>query len=136
MKSNVKLEKNTILFFDGVCNLCNSSVVWVLKNEATPMIYFSHLQGETAQGKLGNLAKDLQSFVLMENNKIYTKSTAALRLVKYLKWYYQPFRIFFLIPTFIRNIVYDFVAKNRYKWFGKKDSCMIPTSGLKARFLD
>jgi predicted DCC family thiol-disulfide oxidoreductase YuxK len=125
-----------IIFFDGVCNLCNSSVVWVLKNERKSDIYFAHLQGKLAKQLLNQQAENLDSFVFYETGEIFTKSTAALKLTKYLKWYFQLFRIFFLVPPFIRNVVYDYVAKNRYAWFGKKDQCMMPTAELKTRFLD
>jgi predicted DCC family thiol-disulfide oxidoreductase YuxK len=135
MNSNFNIQENTILFFDGVCNLCNASVVWILKNESNAKVYFSPLQGEIAQELLGDLAEDLQSLVLSENGLIYTKSTAALRIVKYLKWYYQPLRIFFIVPKFLRNPIYSYIAKNRYKWFGRQEACMVPSVKLSARFI-
>jgi len=135
MSTKIGLPKK-IIFFDGVCNLCNTSVVWVLKNERKPDLYFAHLQGKLSKEILNQQAEKLDSFIFYENEKVYTKSTAALKLTKYLKWHFQFFRVFFLVPPFIRNVVYDFVAKNRYAWFGKKDQCMMPTDALKTRFLD
>ncbi|MBC7693913.1 MAG: DUF393 domain-containing protein [Burkholderiales bacterium] len=132
------LKNKTILLFDGYCNLCHSSVQFILKHEKTQEIYFTSLQSKVGIEILNYYSIDaskIESLVLIEKNKAYLKSTAALRLAKYLK---NPFPIAFgltIIPAFIRNMVYDLIAKNRYKWYGKTDSCLIPDPELAKRFL-
>ena len=127
-----------IVFFDGVCNFCNASVQWIIKKEAQALFLFAPLQGDAAKQKL-NL--DLQnsppaSVILYENGKVYSKSTAALRIARYLKWPWRILVIFTIVPAFMRDIFYDIIANNRYKWFGKQDSCMLPSAELRSRFLD
>lgn len=128
-----------IILFDGVCNLCNRSVQFVIRHNKNKQIHFAALQSETGNKLLHqyNLAdKPLHSFVFVENGKAHTQSTAALHVSKYLNGGYKLLYGFLIVPAFIRNAVYRFVANNRYKWFGKQDACMIPTPELKARFLD
>jgi predicted DCC family thiol-disulfide oxidoreductase YuxK len=132
------LKNKTILLFDGYCNLCHSSVQFVLKHEKKQELYFASLQSPIGVEILTyykiNSTK-IDSLVLIEKNKAYTKSSAALKLSKHLKGLYSLGFIFMIIPTFIRNWVYDFIAKNRYKWYGKKNSCLIPDEKLAKRFL-
>jgi predicted DCC family thiol-disulfide oxidoreductase YuxK len=132
------LKNKTILLFDGYCNLCHSSVQFVLKHEKKQELYFTSLQSPIGVEILTyykiNSTK-IDSLVLIEKNKAYTKSSAALKLSKHLKGLYSLGFIFMIIPTFIRNWVYDFIAKNRYKWYGKKNSCLIPDEKLAKRFL-
>lgn len=135
---NEELNNKTILLFDGYCNLCQSSVQFVLKHEKKPEIYFTSLQSEIGIQLLkhyGINPNKVDSLVLIENNKVFIKSSAALRTLNYLKGLYPLGFGFIIFPAFIRNIVYDFVAKNRYKWYGKTDSCMIPDKDLVKRFL-
>lgn len=135
---NEALNNKTILLFDGYCNLCQSSVQFVLKHEKKPELYFTSLQSETGVQLLKHYSIDpnkVDSFVLIENNKAFVKSSAALRVLKYLKGLYPLGFGFIIVPQFIRNIVYDFIAKNRYKWYGKTDSCMLPDKDLLKRFL-
>lgn len=135
---NETLNNKTILLFDGYCNLCQSSVQFVLKHEKKSELYFTSLQSETGIQLLKHYSIDpneVDSFVLIENNKAFIKSSAALRVLKYLKGLYPLGFGFIIVPEFIRNIVYDFVAKNRYKWYGKTDSCMLPNKDLLKRFL-
>ena len=132
------LKNKTILLFDGYCNLCHSSVQFVLKHEKKQELYFTSLQSPIGVEiltyyKINSTKND--SLVLIEKNKAYTKSSAALKLSKHLKGLYSLGFIFMIIPTFIRNWVYDFIAKNRYKWYGKKNSCLIPDENLAKRFL-
>ena len=127
-----------ILFFDGVCNLCNGTVQWVIRHDPQERVQFAALQSETAKVKLGAFAIDLEkleSLVLLEDGLVYTHSDAVLRLVRVLgaPWSWLSFFVF--VPKFIRDSVYKFVAKNRYVWFGKVESCMMPTPELKKRFL-
>lgn len=128
----------SILLFDGECNLCEASVLFVLKHEKKPHLYFCPLQSSTGGELLKQHAidsKTIGSVVLIEHNKAYTKSTAALRVLKYLKIPYSLGYVFIIIPSPIRDYLYDWIAKNRYKWFGKKDSCIVPNDELLKRFL-
>lgn len=133
------INKNPIIFFDGVCNFCNSSVLFVLKHEKTDELRFASLQSEFAQSQLREHSLDSKTFnsiVFIEDGKYYQKSTAALKIASYLKFPYGFLKYLIIVPSFIRNFVYDIISKNRYKWFGQKDSCMIPSPELKSRFID
>jgi len=135
---NNLLKNKTILLFDGYCNLCHSSVQFVLKHEKKQELYFTSLQSPVGIEILQRYSinpKEIDSLVLIEKNKAYIKSSAALRLGKYLKGFYSLGIIFMIIPAFIRNWVYDYIAKNRYKWYGKQDSCIVPDENLAKRFL-
>lgn len=127
-----------IILFDGVCNLCNSSVTLVIKNDPKNKFKFAALQSEKGQLLIAKYQIDpskTDSIILIEHNKAYVKSTAALRIARQLSGAYPLLYTFIIIPNFIRNWVYDYVAKNRYKWYGKQESCMIPTPELKEKFL-
>src|ERR1700712_2911015 len=128
-----------VVLFDGVCNLCSNSVQFILKKDKKNQFLFGSLQGEAGQEFLAkfNLPSDtFNSFMLVENDTLYTRSTAALRMLKYLGGGWSLLYAFIIVPKFIRDAVYNWIAKNRYKWFGKKDACWIPTPALKAKFLD
>lgn len=128
-----------ILLFDGVCNLCSSSVQFVLKRNKKGNLRFASLQSEFGQKALENsqLPSDyINSLVLLEGGKTYVKSDAALRLSKHLNGLWKIGTIFLVVPRFIRNPIYDLIAKYRYNWFGKKDVCWIPKPEWKDRFLD
>jgi len=128
-----------IILFDGVCNLCNNSVQFVIKHDTDNKFMFAALQSPTGQALLQqyNLPQqELNSFVLIKDEKVYLKSTAALNVAKNLNGPVKLLYGFIIVPEFIRNAVYNFIAKNRYKWFGKKESCMIPTPALQSRFLN
>ncbi|WP_018933318.1 thiol-disulfide oxidoreductase DCC family protein [Gracilibacillus lacisalsi] len=127
-----------IILFDGVCNFCSSSVQFIIKRDPTLKFQFASLQSEKGQHLLTKhrASQDMDSIVLLENDRVYTKSTAALRIAKELKGVYQLFAIFLIIPKPVRDIFYTILAKNRYRWFGKKDQCMIPKPEDKQRFLD
>jgi predicted DCC family thiol-disulfide oxidoreductase YuxK len=134
-------DNKKLIMFDGVCNLCNSSVLFVIKRDKKDVFMFAPLQGETGQLIINEYNIDTtqtDSIILYdkENVKIYSKSTAALKVAKHLGFPFNLSVIFHVIPAFIRDWVYDYVAKNRYKWYGKKHACMIPTPELKAKFLD
>ncbi len=135
--SNLELYKNIILF-DGVCNLCNGLVQFVIKRDKKSIFKFASLQSDFGQQFLqqNNLsATTFNSFIYVRNNTILQKSTAALYVLKDLSTLASVLFVFILIPAFIRNFIYDIVAKNRYKWFGKKDECIVPTPALKEKFL-
>ncbi|MGH2666175.1 thiol-disulfide oxidoreductase DCC family protein [Flavobacterium sp.] len=129
-----------IILFDGVCNLCNSSVQYVIKHDKKDIFRFVSLQSETGQKILDHIGisrANIDSIVLYEPGKAYYyKSTAALEITRNLGGFFTYGSVFKIIPAGIRNIVYDYVAKNRYKWYGKQESCMIPTPELKAKFLE
>ena len=135
----IKAENKKIVLFDGVCNLCSSSVQFILKKDKKDQFLFGSLQGEAGQQYLKqfNLPEDtFNSFMLVEDKTLYTRSTAALRMLKHLGGGWSLLYAFIIVPKFIRDAVYNLVAKNRYKWFGKKDACWIPTPALKAKFLE
>ncbi len=132
-------QKHKIILFDGVCNLCNTSVNFVIRKDKKDCFRFAALQSDigkeyTAKYNINSIETD--SILLVDKDKVYLKSTAALHIVKSLSGGYPLFYGFIIIPAFIRNWVYDYVATNRYKWFGKKESCMIPTPELKAKFMN
>jgi len=135
----MELIKEKIVLFDGVCNLCQSTVQFVIKHDHRKKIRFASLQGEFGQQVLKehNLPlTNYNSFLFLENGRLHMKSGAALRLSRYLDGVWPLFYILIIIPPFLRNAVYGFIAKNRYRWFGKQESCWLPTPDLKQRFLN
>ena len=130
---------NDIVLFDGVCNLCSASVLFVIHHEKNAHIRFASLQSATGKALLEkhNLnTKAIDSFVYITQNKAHIKSTAVLHLVKKMKGPYPALFVFIIVPKFIRDSIYDFISKRRYKWFGKKEVCMVPNENLKKRFID
>lgn len=127
-----------IILFDGICNFCNQSVQFILKRDPNGLFKFASLQGETAKLLLKkyDFNNEINSFVLIENERIFIKSDAALRICRNLKGPWKLLSIFRIIPPFIRDFLYDVIAANRYKWFGKKESCMLPSQVWKKRFLE
>ena len=129
-----------LILFDGVCNLCNSSVQYVIKHDKNNVFLFTALQSEVGQNIVKHYNIDtsrVDSILLYTPGKgIQYKSTAALKVASQLGFPINLLTIFLIVPKVIRNWVYDFIAKNRYKWFGKKDACMIPTPELKSKFLE
>ena len=127
-----------IVLFDGVCNLCNSSINFIIRHDKKNRFMFAALQSEKGIEILkqyGFNSAVTNSIVLIKNKNIFLKSSAALQIAKSLNGLFPALYIFMIIPPFIRNIVYDFIAANRYKWFGKKEVCMIPTEELKSKFI-
>ena len=128
-----------VILFDGVCNLCSGSVQFIIKHDPTRQFRFASLQSEFGQHVLQqfNLAMtEFDSIILLEKGIVYTKSNAALRVVKKLTGAWSALYVFMIVPPFIRNVVYDLAARNRYQWFGKKEACWIPTQELKDLFID
>lgn len=128
-----------VIFFDGLCNLCNSSVQFVINRDRKTKFLFASLQSEYAKNNLSNSLVDessLQSIALKKGDIVLTKSTAALTIARELSGFWPSLYLFILVPKFIRDAVYDFIGRNRYRWFGKKNQCMIPSKELKSRFLD
>lgn len=129
-----------IILFDGVCNLCNRTVQFVIKRDKKDEFRFATLQGKVGQQLIKERHIDTantDSIILIEPGiAYYTKSTAALKIGTSFGGVWKLLSILELIPSSLSDIVYDFVARNRYKWYGKKEACMIPTPELKAKFLD
>jgi predicted DCC family thiol-disulfide oxidoreductase YuxK len=127
-----------IILFDGVCNLCSSSVQFIIKRDSLGYFKFASLQGEIGQTllKKHSLNNNLTSFILIENEKVYLKSNAALRVSSKLDGPWRMLSLFRILPPLFRDFLYDIVAKNRYLWFGKEESCMLPLPEWKERFLD
>jgi predicted DCC family thiol-disulfide oxidoreductase YuxK len=128
-----------IILFDGVCNLCNASIDFVLERDPKAHFRFASLQGEAGRAllRLHSIpADDMNSVVLVENNRTYTRSTAALRIARILTFPWPLLSVFLFLPAQVRDLFYDLVAQNRYRWFGQRETCRMPTPELKARFLD
>ena len=134
---SMNLPSHPIIFFDGVCNLCNRSVQFVIKRDKEGIFRYASLQSASGQQILNeySLPQDhFNSFILFDNGKIYTRSDAALRVSSQLKgWKWT--RVFRIVPRFVRDAVYNLIARNRYKWFGKREECMLPKPEWKERFL-
>jgi len=133
------MTSQKIILFDGVCNLCNSTVQKVIENDHKNQFQFASLQSEFGQNFLekNHLGKDeFKSIILIDGKKFYTKSDAALRIGRELKGIYKLSGFLFIFPKFIRNFVYDIISKNRYKWFGKQESCWLPTPELQKKFIN
>lgn len=127
-------DNSKIILFDGVCNLCNGAVNFVIKRDKKNVFKFATLQSEHAEEFGFDLTK-MDSIILIDGDKNYSKSSAALHIARHLSGAYPLLYAFMILPKFIRDWVYDYIAKNRYKWFGKKESCMIPTPELQDKFL-
>ncbi|MGB5437564.1 MAG: thiol-disulfide oxidoreductase DCC family protein [Maribacter sp.] len=129
-----------IVLFDGICNLCNRSVQFIIKRDTQDEFRFATLQGEIGQRLILERTIDtskVDSIILIEPGvAYYVKSDAALAIGMHLKGYRTISKVLNLIPSTLRDIVYDFVARNRYSWYGNKEQCMIPTPEIKAKFLD
>ena len=136
--SDLPKDKKIILF-DGVCNLCNSSVQFVIKHDKKDIFRFVSLQSELGQkiiSHIGISGLNIDSTILYEPEKqYYYKAEVAFRILKELNGIYQCLLVFSIFPKSLLNYIYDYVAKNRYKWFGKKQSCMIPNPELQSKFL-
>ncbi len=133
------MKQQPIILFDGVCNFCNSAVNFVIKRDKKASILFTPLQSDAGQKLLlqYNLPPgDMQSFVFIDKGKAYIRSTASLRICRYLRGLWPLCYAFIIVPQFIRDSIYKWIAKNRYKWFGVRQQCMIPTPDIKARFLN
>ena len=128
-----------IVLFDGYCNLCSGSVVFILKRERGDVFRFASLQSDFANQLLTNrgLGKETpRSIIVVENDRLLFRSTAALHIVKQLRGLWPTLYILILLPKFIRDPVYDFIARNRYKWFGMRNRCFVPDQQMSFKFLD
>ena len=133
-------ENKKIILFDGVCNLCNNAVNIIIDHDKNDVFRYASLQSQLVQQltlERGIDTSKIDSIILIDpGNAYYIKSTAALQIAKHLSGGYRLLSNFLFLPESFRNLVYDFIAKNRYKWFGKKDNCRIPTPELKNKFLE
>ena len=127
-----------ILLFDGHCNLCNAWVNFIVKRDSSSTIRFASLQSLAGRRLLKKHKIDsdyIDSLVLFEEDKVSTSSTAALRILSYLDGWERRLTYFIVLPRPLRDIIYSFIAKNRYRWFGRRDQCIVPTLELRKRFL-
>ena len=136
----MSLEGKKVILFDGVCNLCNSSVNFIIKRDKKDIFRYASLQSDVGQELAKEIGADisqLDTILLIDSSTTYYhKSTAALHIARQLSGFYPLLSVFLIIPKFIRDWVYNFISKNRYTWFGKKDNCLIPTPKLKDLFID
>jgi predicted DCC family thiol-disulfide oxidoreductase YuxK len=132
---------DAVVLFDGVCNLCNHTVDFILRHDPQSYFYFTSLQSEIASQMLSGYPSvsahlhQLDTVLLVEKGQVYEKSSAVLRIVSRLSWQWQWVRVFSLLPRPLRDTLYDWVARNRYRWFGKKSTCRLPSPAERARFL-
>lgn len=139
MEINELPKDKKIILFDGVCNLCNASVQFVIKRDTKDVFRFVPLQSELGEKILNHIGinrEQTDSIVLYEPGKAYFyKAEAALKIIDEFGGLYYLLNILQIFPKFISNAVYDYIAKNRYRWYGKQESCMMPTPELAAKFL-
>lgn len=127
-----------VILFDGVCNLCNASVSFIIDRDPAQKIRFASLQSDFGQQVLGQLnmpTDQFHSLILLEKGRAYQQSTGALRIARLLSGAWPLWYAFIIVPAFLRNPIYNIIAANRYKWFGKKDECRLPTPELRERFI-
>jgi predicted DCC family thiol-disulfide oxidoreductase YuxK len=128
-----------VVLFDGVCNLCNGSVRFVIERDPHKHFQFAPLQSETATTLIGGTADSLampDSIVLVDDGRLYVRSTAALRIARRLRFPWPLLWVFMAVPRPLRDWVYDIIARHRYGWFGKRETCMVPTKEIRDRFLE
>jgi predicted DCC family thiol-disulfide oxidoreductase YuxK len=137
-------DAGPVVLFDGVCNLCNASINFVLDHERggpAGELRFASLQSEAARGLLAGMGRavpegDPDTIALVEDGRLFERSAAALRIVRRLRWPWRMLAAFVVVPRPLRDLVYRWVARNRYRWFGKSDVCRVPTPELRARFIE
>ena len=125
--------------FDGVCNLCNSAVDWIVRHDPEARIVFAASQsaaGRALLDRFGATTSATDTFMLVDGGRLYSRSTAALRVARIVGFPWSLAAIFLVVPRPLRDLVYDFVARNRYRWFGKKETCRLPSPEERARFLE
>ena len=137
---NVNLKTKQIILFDGVCNFCSGIVTFLIKRDKKAQFKFSPLQSDTgilllSSYNITTKKEKLETFVYIRHNKVYIKSTAALFVLKDIGGWYRSLFIFIIIPAFVRNFFYSIISKSRYRIWGKKDKCMLPTPEIIDRFM-
>jgi len=130
------METKPIILFDGVCNLCNGAVTWVIAQDRQAIFSFASLQSEAGCKLLAKLGPQPDSIVLVDEAGVHTRSTAAIRIARRLGLPWSLAILAMLVPAFIRDVIYKWIARNRYAWFGRRETCLVPTPELKARFPD
>jgi predicted DCC family thiol-disulfide oxidoreductase YuxK len=135
MQVAASFQTRRVVLFDGVCNLCNGAVQFIIRRDPHARFQFAALQSESA-AKLLRAGPTLDSIVLVEGDRVFTRSAAALRIARGLRFPWPLLSIFWLVPGPLRDLIYDWVASHRYAWFGKRDSCMLPSPELRQRFMD
>lgn len=136
--SHTVSSSHDIILFDGVCNLCNGAVQFILKRDKYQRFLFASLQSSVGQQKLKDyqLSEKSDTILLLSAHRVFDKSNAALEIAKHLSGLWPLLYALKVVPRFIRDAVYSWIAKNRYRFFGKRDVCMLPTPELKSRFLE
>jgi predicted DCC family thiol-disulfide oxidoreductase YuxK len=130
--------EHPIILFDGVCNLCNASVQFIINRDPKAKFRFTSLQseaGQTIMKKFGLPDQALYSVMLVRDGKVHDRSRAALEIARGLSGLWPLMYAFIIVPPFLRNFVYDWISRNRYKWFGVRQECMMPTPDMKVRFI-
>lgn len=128
-----------VILFDGVCNLCNGAVTWVIERDTHAQFRFASLQSDAARSALSSVAAPAimpDSIVLLDADGVHVRSDAALRIGAALGFPWSLLSLARIVPRVIRDAVYDYIARNRYRWFGRRDVCMLPAPGVANRFLD
>ncbi len=131
--------REAVVLFDGVCRFCSGSVRFILERDSGRRFAFAPLQSRAAQKLLqqhDRLLEQMDSLVLVENGQCSTRSTAALRIVRYLSWPWPLLKVLILVPRPLRDFCYDMFARNRYRWFGKNQECFVPVAEERERFLE
>jgi predicted DCC family thiol-disulfide oxidoreductase YuxK len=130
-------DAKLLLLFDGVCNFCNDSVLWIIDRDPHERLQFASLQSELGRRVAAQhgLPEEIRSIVLIEGERCYTRSTAALRVARRLRFPWSLLYALIVVPAFIRDAPYNYFAAHRYAWFGKSESCRVPTPELRRRFL-
>lgn len=131
-------DQNAIVLFDGVCNFCNDSVNFIIERDSRKYFKFAPLQSDIAESLLEkyNINKaDIDSVIVIENDKAFTHSTGGLKIARQIDGAWKMFYVFIIVPKFIRDLGYKLFAKYRYRMFGKKDACMMPTPEIRERFI-
>lgn len=135
----MKHDEDDIVLFDGVCNFCNKTVQFIIRNERKPQLRFASLQSETGKRLLKQYnvdEGDYGTFVYIRKGKAYSRSTAALLITLKLRWLWPLLSVFLIIPPFIRSWFYNYIAKNRHRWWGRTEACQIPSPEIRKRFID
>ena len=132
------MNDNPIILFDGVCNLCSGAVQFVIERDPAARFRFAALQSPVAARLMEStrIGDRLDSIVLVEDGRVWTQSTAALRIARRLRFPWPVAYAMIVVPRPLRDWIYNLVARNRYRWFGQREACMVPTPALRARFLD
>ena len=131
-------DEQPLILFDGQCNLCTGSVQWIIRRDPRARLRFAQRDSSLGRAVLarGGFADVPESMVFAHRGKVLLKSSAALAIARWLPFPWPLCSVFWLVPRPLRNVVYDWIARNRYRWFGKREACWVPTPALRARFLD